>query len=92
MHPYTCNFWGSLDIKAVKITKFSKISRQSINKIIKNIRVLIAQEYEKISKIQGEIEIVESYFATKRVCGKRRRVNNRKTSMFLLLAMCLRTL
>ena len=92
MHPCTCNFCGSLDIKAVKIAKFSKISRQSINKIIKNIRVLIAIECEKISKIQGEIEIVESYFATKRVCGKRRRVNNIKTSMFLLLAMCLRTL
>ena len=29
-----------LDIEAVKIAKLSKISRQSINKIIKNIRIL----------------------------------------------------
>ena len=58
-----CNFARSLDIEAVKIAKLSKISRQSINKIIKNIRVLIAIECENISKMQGEIEIDESYFS-----------------------------
>ncbi|TQR61204.1 hypothetical protein DMC01_01920 [Campylobacter troglodytis] len=50
LHPYTCNFWGSLDIKASKIAKLSNNSCQSINKIIKNIRVLIAIECENISK------------------------------------------
>ena len=49
-----------LDIEAVKIAKLSKISRQSINKIINQIRILIAKECEKISKMQGEIEIDES--------------------------------
>lgn len=32
-----------LDIEAVKISKLSNISRQSINKICKNIKILIAK-------------------------------------------------
>ena len=39
-----------LDIKATKLAKLSKISRQSINKIIKNIRILISKECAKKSK------------------------------------------
>ena len=31
----------------------------------------MASEYEKISKLSGEIEIDESYFKAKRVRGKR---------------------
>ena len=50
-----------MDIEVVKIAKLSKISRQSINQIIKSIRILIAKECEKIS-ILKEIEINESYF------------------------------
>ena len=65
-----------LDIEAVKIAKLSNISRQSVNKIIKNIRILIAKECEKTSKMQGEID--ESYFGTKRVRGKRGRGAGRK--------------
>ena len=49
-----------LDIEAVKIAKLSNISRQSINKIINQIRILIAKECEKTSKMQGEIEVDES--------------------------------
>ena len=74
-----------LDIEAVKIAKLSKISRQSINKIIKNIRILIAKECENISKMQGEIEIDESYFGAKRVRGKRGRGTGRKTPIFGML-------
>ena len=58
---YARSFARSMDIEVVKIAKLSKVSRQSINKIIKNIRILIAQECN-ISKMQGEIEIDESYF------------------------------
>ena len=53
-------FARSLDIEASKIAKLSNISRQSVNKIIKQIRILIAKECEKTSKMQGEIEIDES--------------------------------
>ena len=49
-----------LDIEAVKIAKLSNISRQSVNKIINQIRILIAKECEKISKMQGEIEVDKS--------------------------------
>ena len=74
-----------LDIEAVKIAKLSGISRQSINKIIKSIRILIAKECEKISKMQGEIEIDESYFGARRVRGKRGRGAGKKTSVFGML-------
>ena len=74
-----------LDIEATKISKLSNISRQSVNKIIKNIRILIAKECEKTSKMQGEIEIDESYFGAKRVRGKRGRGAGRKTPIFGML-------
>lgn len=66
-----CDKYFCLDIEAVKIAKLSNISRQSVNKIFKQIRILIAKECEKISKLSDEIEIDESYFGAKRVRGKR---------------------
>ena len=74
-----------LDIEAVKIAKLSNISRQSVNKIIKQIRILIAKECEKISTLNGEIEVDESYFGAKRVRGKRGRGAGKKTSVFGML-------
>ena len=53
-------FARRLDIEAAKIAKLSNISRQSVNKIINQIRILIAKECEKTSKMQGEIEVDES--------------------------------
>ena len=44
-----------MDLEAVKIAEICKISRNSINKILKEIRKLMAQECEKISKMKGEI-------------------------------------
>ena len=43
------------DIEATKIAKLTEISRISINKILKNIRILMSKECEKISKFSGEI-------------------------------------
>ena len=43
------------DIEATKIANLTGISRISINKILKNIRILMASECEKISKFSGEI-------------------------------------
>ena len=51
-----------LDIEATKISKITNISEVTLCKIFKQIRILIAKECEKISKMQGEIEINESYF------------------------------
>ena len=55
------------DIEAAKIANLTRISRISINKLLKNIRVLMPKECEKIFKFLGEIEIYKSYFKAKRV-------------------------
>ena len=54
-----------LDIEAVKIAEIIKIYRKTINKILKQIRIPMMQECEKVSKVSGEIEIDESYFKLK---------------------------
>ena len=43
------------DIEATKIANLTGISRISINKILKNIRILMAKECEKISKFSSKI-------------------------------------
>ena len=58
-----------------------------MNRILLEIRILIAKECEKISKMSGEIEVDESYFGARRVRGKRGRGAGRKTLVFLLRAM-----
>ena len=71
-----------MDLEAVKIAEICQISRNSINKIVKEIRKLMAQECEKISKMKGEIELDESYFGAKRVRGKRGRGASKKNTSF----------
>ena len=78
-------WYFSSDIEAVKIAEFTNISEKTINKITKNIRILMARECEKISKFSGEIEIDESYFGAKRVRGKRGRGASGKQSVFGML-------
>ena len=68
------------DIDATKIANLTGISRISINKILKSIRILISKECEKISKFSGEIEIDESYFGAKRGKGKKRQRSKRKAA------------
>ena len=43
------------DIEATKIANLTGISRISINKILKNIRILMSKEREKISKFSSKI-------------------------------------
>ena len=74
-----------MDLEAVKIAEICKISRNSINKIVKEIRKLMAHECEKISKMKGEIELDESYFGAKRVRGKRGRGASNKIPVFGML-------
>ena len=74
-----------MDIESIKIAKLCKVSQKTTDKIIKQIRILIAKECEKISKLNGEIEIDESYFGAKRVRGKRGRGAGKKTPVFGML-------
>ena len=79
-----------LDLEAKKIAEICKISRPCVNRILREIRILIAKECEKISKMSGEIEVDESYFGAKRVRGKRGRGAGKKTPVFGMLK-CNRT-
>ena len=75
-----------LDLEAKKIAEICKISRPCVNRIVREIRILISKECEKISKMSGEIEVDESYFGARRVRGKRGRGAGKKTPVFLLRA------
>ena len=64
----------SADLTAEQISLLSGVSRNSINKILKNIRIRITEVCEKESPFEkGEIEMDESYFGAKRIRGKRGR-------------------
>ena len=53
------------DIEATKIANLTRISRIYINKILKNIRILMASECKKISKFSSEISSSSRSFALK---------------------------
>ncbi|TQR53029.1 IS1595 family transposase, partial [Campylobacter troglodytis] len=74
-----------LDLEAKKIAEICKISRPCVNRILREIRILIAKECEKISKMSGEIEVDESYFGARCVRGKRGRGAGKKTPVFGML-------
>ena len=73
------------DICVSKIAVLCKVSRPCVNRILREIRILIAKECEKISKMSGEIEVDESYFGARRVRGKRGRGAGKKTPVFGML-------
>ena len=76
----------SLDLEATKIAKLTKISRQTINKILDKIRVLITFYCENENQLgSGEFEIDESYFGKKRAKGKRGRDATQKIPVFGML-------
>jgi transposase len=75
-----------LDLEANKVAEISGISRNSINKIFKAIRIRIAEFCEQESPLgSGEIEIDESYFGGKRIKGKRGRGASGKIPVFGML-------
>ena len=78
-----------MDFDAVRIAKLTGISRVSVNRYLMEIRKLIAEYCEKISRINmgggEEAEVDESYFGPKRVKGKRGRGAGHKTIVFGLL-------
>ena len=73
----------SADLTAQQIAFFSGISRNSINKILKNIRIRMAEHCEKNSLFsKGQIEMDESYFGPRRIRGKKGRGAYGKTIVF----------
>ena len=76
----------SHDIEASKIAALTGVSRQSINRILKGIRLCIADFCESESPFEeGEIEIDESYFGARRVRGIRGRGARGKRIVFGLI-------
>ena len=73
----------SADLTAQQISLFSGVSRNSVNKILKHIRVRMAVACEEESPFnKGEIEMDESYFGARRIRGKRGRGSAGKTIVF----------
>ena len=63
----------SLDLEADKVAQIVNLSRNTINKYFKAIRLRIEEYCLNDSPFKGEIEVDESYFGAKRVRGKRGR-------------------
>lgn len=76
----------SLDFSATVTSKLTSISRNTINKIFNQIRLLLFLEGLSLQEREGgEFELDESYFGAKRVGGKRGRGAAGKTPVFGLL-------
>lgn len=71
-----------LDLTATKIAELTYLSRNSVNKYLKAIRVRIAQLCETESPFSGQVEVNESYFGARRAKGKRGRGAHGKTIVF----------
>ena len=71
------------DLTACQIALFSGVSRNCVNRILKQMRIRIAEFCEEESIFEkGEIEIDESYFGAKRIRGRRGRGSYGKTIVF----------
>ena len=72
-----------MDLTAAKTSELTGVTRKSVNLIFQKIRVRLLQECEQHAPFQtGEIEVDESYFARRRIRGKRGRGASGKTIVF----------
>ena len=71
------------DITASQIALFSGVSRNCVNRILKQVRIRMSVFCEQESYFEkGEVEIDESYFGARRVRGRRGRGAYGKTIVF----------
>ena len=75
----------SADLTAEKIAEFTKLNRNTINKILKLLRERIVEELDNETKEKWVFELDESYFWARRVRWKRWRWASWKTPVFWLL-------
>ena len=73
------------DETASKASKYSGVSRNSINKLFQKMRLRIAEISVASTPELGEFEVDESYFGAKRIRGKRGRGAAGKTPVFGIL-------
>jgi len=72
----------ALDLEATKIATLAHVSRRSVNRLVQQLRVRMAQECERHAPFRGTVEVDESYFGRRRVRGKRGRGASGKTIVF----------
>jgi len=72
----------SVDLNATQIAEITGLSRNTINRYLKAIRIRLAQFCENESPFSGEVEVDESYFGARRIKGKRGRGAYGKTIVF----------
>jgi transposase len=73
-------------LSATQISHLTGLSRQTINKYLTAIRLKILElSLLQSDPLVGQIEVDESYFGARRVCGKRGRGARGKTIVFGLL-------
>ena len=75
----------AVDLEAEQVAEIRGLSRNTINKYFKEMRVRIAEYCESSSPFSGEVKVDESYFGARRIKGKRGRGAYGKTVVFGLL-------
>lgn len=73
------------DLNATQIARLTGVSRKTVNRLLMDIRVRIANYCQLQSPLVGEIEIDESYFGPKRIRGKKGRGAFKKVIVFGIL-------
>ena len=74
------------DLSATQISHLTKISRPTVNKYLTAIRLRILElSLLQSDPLVGQIEVDESYFGARRVCGKHGHGARGKTIVFGLL-------
>jgi len=72
----------SVDLGATQIANLTGLSRNTVNRYLKAIRVRLAEFCDSKSPFSGEVEVDESFFGARRVKGKRGRGAYGKTIVF----------
>ena len=76
----------SEDLSATQISHLTKISRPTVNKYLTAIRLrILGLSLLQSDPLVGQIEVDESYFGARRVCGKHGHGARGKTIVFGLL-------
>ena len=72
----------AVDLNASQIASLTGLSRNTVNRYLKAIRVQLAEFCNSRSPFSGEVEVDESFFGPRRVKGKRGRGSYGKTIVF----------
>jgi hypothetical protein len=70
---------------AVQIASLTGLNRNTVNRLLIHKCQVIVRHCEANSPLSGEVEIDESYFGPRRVCGRRGSGAGKKVIVFRLL-------